>query len=271
MTQTRVDRTSLAAAYGQRVDLYDALWSPVIKPGAAAAIRELDLSDAGHVLDIGAGTGALTPNLRTAAPAASIVSIDAAPKMLRHAREQRNATAVLADAGALPVNTASVDAVLLAYVLFHLVDPRAGVREAFRVLRVGGQVGTVTWASESPANAARVFEDVMNELGVPILPAHGNHSELDSPDAIASLLQHAGFTPQKVWTESIAHSFEPDGLVALRMGSGGSGARLAAANTETRDAVLREARQRLASLGPDDYVFTGEVVCAVAQRTRGAP
>lgn len=136
MSGPRVDCAALAEVYGQGAASYDALWSPVIQPPALAVIAELELGATNRVLDVGAGTGALTNALRFAAPRAFIVSVDAASEMLHYAREHRRATCALASAAGLPFAPSSVDAVLLAYVLFHLLDPRAAVREAARVLRV---------------------------------------------------------------------------------------------------------------------------------------
>lgn len=144
MTEPRIDCGALAAVYGRGAEIYDSLWSPVIRPPALSVIESLDLAGAARVLDVGAGTGALLGALRAAVPDGSILSVDPALQMLQHAHKHRGAVAALADAAALPFGTSTIDAVLLAYVLFHLLDPGAGLREAARVLRAGGRLGTVT-------------------------------------------------------------------------------------------------------------------------------
>jgi SAM-dependent methyltransferase len=45
---------------------------------------------------------------------------------------------------ALPLADATADAVILAYVLFHLTDPPRALAEARRVLRPGGRVAAIT-------------------------------------------------------------------------------------------------------------------------------
>jgi ubiquinone/menaquinone biosynthesis C-methylase UbiE len=62
----------------------------------------MELSGAGLVVDIGAGTGALLAAIRKAAPAARTVSLDASAR-LQIARARREAAAVLADALTLPL------------------------------------------------------------------------------------------------------------------------------------------------------------------------
>src|SRR5688500_18874471 len=128
----RCDSCMTSAAYALGADAYDDTWSPVILPPAEAVVRRLDLADASCVLDV--GTGALTPALRAAAPHATIVSLDPAAEMVHYAKRHRHVVPVLADAAALPIADGIADAVLLAYVLFMLPEPAAGLREATRVL-----------------------------------------------------------------------------------------------------------------------------------------
>ena len=137
MTQRCDDRVT-RAAYALGAGAYDDAWSPFILPPAEALVRRLDLASASCVLDVGAGTGALTPALRAAAPYATIISIDPAWEMLRYAQQRRQVTPTLADAAALPIAPGTVDAVLLAYVLFMMPDPSDGLHEVTRALRPGG-------------------------------------------------------------------------------------------------------------------------------------
>jgi SAM-dependent methyltransferase len=269
MSEPRVDCDALAAIYGDGVDVYDRIWSPVILPGALPVVDAMKLGEGARVLDVGAGTGALTEALRAAAPDATIVSIDPSPAMLRYAREHRCARALVGDAAALAFPSRSVDGVLLAYMLFHMLDPLAGLREAARVVRASGRVGTVTWASEEPARASRIWEDALNELGVPVLSAHGNHSGLDRTDAIEQLLRAGGLRPIDVWVHDLEHTFTPEAFWAMRTGCGSIRARLAAIDPGLRRRVLAEAQRRLEPLAPMDYTFRGRVVCSVSEPTGG--
>ena len=219
---------------------------------ALSVIDSLELGGATRVLDVGAGTGALVDALRAAAPHGSIVSLDPALQMLQHAHKHRHAVAALADATALPFGTSTVDAVLLAYVLFHLLDPCAGLREAARVLRPCGRVGTVTWASESQPRAAAVWTEALDELGVPTLPAHGNDAGLDTENPIGALVHSAGMVPIRTWRQSIEQTFSADGFCAMRTGCGCNRARLALLDQLTYDRVLAEVRRRVKRLQPSD-------------------
>ena len=162
MTNDRIDVNTLAAVYGNGSELYGEIWSPVILPPALSLVSRLDLSQARCVLDVGAGTGSLTPALRQAAPHAHVVSIDPSLDMLRLAPIEHGTSRASGDAMALPIGDAQAHVVVLAYVLFHLPDPEVGMREAHRVLCAEGQVGTITWVRrEGPPRAFQIWDQVL--------------------------------------------------------------------------------------------------------------
>jgi SAM-dependent methyltransferase len=237
----RCDGAALAAVYGSGAQEYDTLWSPVILPPAQAMIAALELRDAGVILDVGGGTGALTTTLSAAAPRALIAVMDPSWDMLRYA-------------------------VILAYVLFHLTTPSSGLVEAARVLRAGGLVGTVTWAREWGSHAAQVWDQTFQDLDVPDLPAHGNHTGLDTSDAMQALLADAGFDNVRAWYEDISYTFEADQFFELRAHHGRSRARLALLDETRRAKVLDDLRARLPKASPADYKTRGRLVCAVGTR-----
>ena len=185
----------VADSYNRGVDAYEALWSPVILLPAAGLIRHLELSGTDLVVDVGAGTGALLGAIRAAAPTARTVALDASAEMLQVARMRREASAVLADALALPLANASADAVILAYVLFHLADPVHALAEAARVLRPGGRAGIITWAWERAPRASAVWDQILAEAGVPQGPLRQADTGLDRPDAGQQLFAQPGCGP----------------------------------------------------------------------------
>jgi ubiquinone/menaquinone biosynthesis C-methylase UbiE len=132
-------RADVADIYDQGASAYEALWSPVILPPAAVLVRSLGLCGRCVIADIGAGTGALLGPIGSVAPAARVVALDASTRMLRIA---------------LPLADGTADAVILAYVLFHLADPARAAAEAARVVRPGGRAGIITWAWERHARTS---------------------------------------------------------------------------------------------------------------------
>jgi trans-aconitate methyltransferase len=229
-------------------------------------VARLNLSAAATVVDVGAGSGALVASIKAAAPDGVVIALDASFEMLRAARDRTDANAAHVDALALPVRVASTDAVLLAFVLFHLSDPGQALAEAFRILRVGGTVGTVTWATESTLPAYAVWDQTLTDAGAMQLTPRRVDTGLDSPDAISDMLRAAGFQPIRLWTETLSHQWTPDTYWQLATGSGLNRLRLDTLDEETRTDTLTVARQRLAALQPPDFAWTGTVICSVATK-----
>jgi ubiquinone/menaquinone biosynthesis C-methylase UbiE len=99
----------------------------------------------GTVLDVGAGTGANLPHLRSAE---RVVAVEPDPAM-RQRLERRAAESTIsvevsaASADALPFDDASVDAVVFTLVLCTVGDPNAALAEARRVLRDDGTLAVL--------------------------------------------------------------------------------------------------------------------------------
>jgi ubiquinone/menaquinone biosynthesis C-methylase UbiE len=96
----------------------------------------------GRVLDLGAGTGANFPYLDADA---EVLAAEPDPYMLVRARRRARAlgrsVTFLSDAAeSLPLEAASVDAVLATLVLCTVEDPAGALHEIRRVLRPGGRL-----------------------------------------------------------------------------------------------------------------------------------
>lgn len=146
--------------------------------------------------------------------------------MLRVTRTRRGAQAILADALALPLPDGTADAVILAYVLFHLADPSLALAKAARVLRPGGRAGTVTWAREQESRAHAVWDQVLTEAGVPPAPLRRVDAGLNRPDAVEALLRSAGLRPERIWTQRLRRRWDRSSFWELASGSGRIRARL---------------------------------------------
>jgi SAM-dependent methyltransferase len=260
----RPRRSEVAAAYDLGVDAYVALWSPVILPAAQAVVAALNLNHGARVLDVGAGSGALTPSIRGAAAGVTVVGLDASAGMLRRCRSATRIPVICGDALGLPIRNAAVDAVILAFVLFHLADPIQAIAEAARVLTSGGRVGTATWAQDDLMKADAVWDETLTEAGAPPLPARRVDAGLDNPDAIHRLLTDAGLSPTRIWPHPLSQLWEPAAYYRFATGSGRSKQRLQQLDAATRSKTLRRARQRLHKLDPGAFAWHGEVICAVA-------
>ena len=104
-----------------------------------------------RVLDVSCGTGDVTFLDASRASGGFVVGCDISPAMMHHAEPKRpegctNARFVACDAGALPFPDASFDRVTISYAGRGFPDFSAVVREAYRVLRPGGELWNLDFA-----------------------------------------------------------------------------------------------------------------------------
>jgi SAM-dependent methyltransferase len=93
-----------------------------------------------RVIDVGCSTGYLLEDLRREMPEARLIGVDLVAQGLSKAHENvPDAELILADARALPLENASVDAVLSANLLEHISDDQRALTEIARILRPGAR------------------------------------------------------------------------------------------------------------------------------------
>jgi ubiquinone/menaquinone biosynthesis C-methylase UbiE len=121
------------ARYDGIADWYDTEFQPAPLDSETWEVLVRLLGEgSGALLDVGCGTGAYAAGL--AALGWDYTGVDASEDMLRRARA-KGATVIQADAGALPFEDASFDAVISVCTNTDLDDVAAAVHEVARVLR----------------------------------------------------------------------------------------------------------------------------------------
>lgn len=146
----------------------------------------------GETLEIAYGTGR---NLPFYPEEVRLTGIELSPEMVALARERqgrhgREAELRVGDAQALEFPDASFDAVVSTLTLCTIPDPRAAVREAFRVLRPGGRFIALEHV-RSPSTPVRAVQRMLNPLTVRFEADHLLREPLD-------YLGEAGFEVQQV-------------------------------------------------------------------------
>jgi SAM-dependent methyltransferase len=114
------------------------------------------------VLDAGAGTGLAGREILAAG--ARVVAVDLSLDMVRWRRRGRP-PAVVADVCRLPLRAESVDDGVAAFVLNHLLDPVAALRELARVTRPGGSVLATVYATSNRSAVRDLIDAVAVEHG----------------------------------------------------------------------------------------------------------
>lgn len=115
-----------------------------------------------HVLDIGAGTGAVSRAVLRCGGRAT--AVDAASDMVVHMRAH-GLHAVSGDLLSLPFDDLAFDGAVAAFSVSHVDDPVRALQEARRVVRHGGVVMVGLFAAR-PVNASKeIVDDVAERFG----------------------------------------------------------------------------------------------------------
>jgi len=209
--------------------LYETRLVPLLfEPYASDLAGRVAARSPGSVLEVAAGTGAVTRELAARLPASvSIVATDLNPPMLEQAAARGTARPVEwrpADAMRLPFDDASFDAVVCQFGAMFFPDRARAFAEARRVLRPGGAFLFSTWDRIADNELAACVQDALAELFPHDPPRfmertpHGYHD----PARIARDLADGGFaaTPrvERVTQRSRAESAS-DAAVAFCQGT----------------------------------------------------
>ncbi len=186
--------------HGSIAKLYDMVLVPLIfEPYAAELARRLSGFSVASVLEIAAGTGAVTRALAAALPpSAAIVATDLNQAMLYQAQAVGTARPVewrQADAMQLPFGDESFDAVVCQFGAMFFPDKPKAFSEARRVLRSGGVLIFSVWDRIEENE----FADVVTRAMETLFPAdpprflartpHGHHDR----EAIRRDVRAGGF------------------------------------------------------------------------------
>jgi ubiquinone/menaquinone biosynthesis C-methylase UbiE len=156
---------AMSADYELGADLWRSGPELVYRRFARALVREAPVRLTGlRVLDLGAGTGAVSTELRAAG--ASPVAVDSSEAMIRIARrDHEGLEAAVADVFRLPFADATFDGSFAGFLLNHMKHPHLALVEAARVTRSEGLLMTTTFAEGDDHPAKRTVEMVAANWG----------------------------------------------------------------------------------------------------------
>jgi SAM-dependent methyltransferase len=171
--------TSIAERYDRDADAYLTWWAPVLEPAALRVLDEVaefvDGDGSGlRLLDLGAGTGALSIAAAERWPGLGVVGVDASTGMLQVARREADRRLGRSDAGRLelvagladrlPVPDGAIDVVVSSFVLQLVPDGHAPCRDPAGP--PPGGIGVRPGSLGRDVRSGQVFNDVLDEMEI---------------------------------------------------------------------------------------------------------
>jgi SAM-dependent methyltransferase len=227
-----------ADAYDRYMGRYSAPLAPKLADFAGVM--------SGTVLDVGAGTGALTGELVRRLGASAVAAVDPSEQFVEALRERFPEVSVhRAAAEDLPFADGAFDAALAQLVVHFMSDPVGGIRELGRVTRPGGTVAACVWDFEGDEAPVSVFWAAASALDAQV---EGEaHRAGARAGHLAGLFEQAGLRKVQDGTLSVTvgHPTFEDWWDPFTLGVGPGGSYVAALSPRQVDDLREECRRRL--------------------------
>jgi SAM-dependent methyltransferase len=208
-------------------------------------------------VDAGAGTGAATSEL--VRRGARVTAVDLSAGMLR-CLDPTHATLAVGDVVRLPIRSNSVDIAVAAFVLNHLPQPIAALRELGRITHPTGAVLVSVFGEAPPHPSKDAIDAVARRYG---FTAPGWHRRLKdefepqtaTPDALAALALEAGLSDVTARVVTVEPTMTDADLVGWRTGMAHLAPFIATLPAERAQALADDARAAVAGMPPLDLAM----------------
>jgi SAM-dependent methyltransferase len=195
-----------------RATAYQGSFAALCAYPAGALLDAAGAGDGARLLDVGTGTGTVAG--LACDRGARVTAVDAEPSMLDVARRRVPGAAFRhALLPRLPFEDGTFDAAVANFVINHVGDPVAAVRELRRVVRAGGRIAVTIWPYPPPP-AQRLWATIFGAAGVERpadLPRVAPDRDFPrTVDGLAGLLHRAGFAEPTCDTITWDHRTGPE-------------------------------------------------------------
>lgn len=193
---------------GSAYERYVGRWSRRVAP---LFLDWLDIPAGRKWLDVGCGTGALCAAILDRCAPAGVAGVEPSEGFLSAAKQNLAGRAALSpgNAGAIPMERASVDVVVSGLVLNFVPDPHAALAEMTRVAAKNGTIAAYVWDYAEGMLLMRLFWDAAVELdpGASALD-EGVRFPLCRTAALSRLFADAGLRAVEVTALDVPTRFE---------------------------------------------------------------
>lgn len=262
-------RRSFAALCAGTIEM---LLDDTARPGLGPTGGDAPGQAALRHLDVGCGTGELA--VAAAGRGRQVAAADVDPDMIaltRHAVVRQTAAVTVLQAGSpsLPLPDASFDAITANFVVNHVPDPRATVRDLARLAAPSARIAVTIWPAVPGPHLAAYGEAARQADATPV-PSTRLAPELDFPRSVEGLTQiaeEAGLRIEQAREVEWTWRISADDLMAGIAGGVATPGRIHQAQTsQIRRGIEQQARMlwgRYASGGLLAFPVTAVYVLAV--------
>jgi trans-aconitate methyltransferase len=237
---------------GDAYEAYMGRWSRLL---AREFIGWLQPARTSAWLEVGCGTGALTSTIALSCEPASIVACDPSAPFVEHARahlRDPRVSFVVGGAEALPQRPQGFDFAVSGLVLNFITDVASTMTAIRSRLRPGGVMAAYVWDYADGMEFLRIFwEDAVGLDSRATAVDERRRFPLCDPSALASLLEHAGFTGVETQALEIATEFTnfDDYWAPFLQGTGPAPSYVASLHAHEREQLRRRLEHRLSQGG----------------------
>lgn len=207
MSDLGIDQTP--AGWDPVAKAYDLSFASFTALFAQDVLRLINVQPGQRILDVAAGTGALS--FPAAEAGARVLATDFSQGMIDYLRSRIQRKGIsgidlaVMDGQALDLESDSFDAAFSVFGLTFFPDRSAGFRELCRVIKPGGRAAVVSWGAIERVRFMHIIRAILKEV-VPDFPAPTNPPpvlSLADRDAFRSEMEAGGFAYVNMFT--VAH------------------------------------------------------------------
>ena len=153
------------------------------------AIKKLEMKGNESILEVGCGSGQILSKIANKGHSGKIVGLDIHEQIFSESHP--NIQFIVGSADSLPYPDESFDVVMAFFMIYHLPDPLAAVKEWMRVLKKGGRLVVTAATIKNKSRAKALKAKTAQSLGKQVHPLTANCTFEKATPLIAAFDPHA--------------------------------------------------------------------------------